>query len=85
MVALARARRDFHLAKQRVHLGDGQHAPCPDRAVAGDGRGDEVELVAQRERTTELGDFARKVGQQARAIGLAERGRLMAGLLATLN
>ena len=37
-----------------------------DRAVAGDGRGDMVELVPEAERTAELGDFAGEVGEQAR-------------------
>jgi hypothetical protein len=50
VVALARARRDLHLAQQRVHLGDRQDPPGADRAVAGDGRGDMVEPVAQAQR-----------------------------------
>ena len=54
VVALAGARSDFHFAQKRVHLGDRQHPAGADRAVAGDGRGDMVELVAQAERAAEL-------------------------------
>ena len=55
MVALARARRNLHLAQECVHLGDGQYAAGADRAVAGDGRRDMVELVAQAQWSAELG------------------------------
>src|SRR5690348_17653241 len=51
MVALAGAWGDLHLAQERVHLGDRKDAPGADRAVAGDRGRDEVELVAERERT----------------------------------
>jgi hypothetical protein len=75
VIALARTRCDFHLAEQRVHLDDREDAAGADRAVAGDGRGNEVELVAQAERIAELGDLRGEVGEQARGISLAERGR----------
>ena len=42
-------------------------APGADRAMAGDGRGDVVELVAQAQRPAELGDFARRGRRAGRA------------------
>ena len=66
--------RDLHLAQQRVHFGDREDAPGADRAVAGDGRGDMVELVAQAQRPAKLGDFRGEIGEQAGGVGLAERG-----------
>ncbi len=41
--------------------------------MAGNGRGDMVELVAQAERGPQLGQFGRKVSEQCRNVGLAER------------
>ena len=43
MVALARARGDFHFTEQGVHFGHAQHAARANRSVAGHGRSDEVE------------------------------------------
>ena len=74
VVALAGARRHFHLAQQGVHLGDRQDAAGADGVVAGDGRGDMGELVAEAERSAELGDFPREVGEKAGSVRLAERG-----------
>ena len=64
MIALARARRDFHLAEQGIHLGDRKHPPGPHRTVTGDGRGDMIQLVAKGQRPPKLGDFGGKVGEQ---------------------
>ncbi len=75
MVALAGARRHLHLAQQCVHFGDREHPPRPNRAVAGDSRGDMVEPVAQAERAAKLGDFGSEIGEQAGDIGLTERRR----------
>src|SRR5689334_13664379 len=75
VMAVPGTRRDFQPAEKRVHLGDGEDAPGPHRAVAGDGRGDEIELLAKADRTAELGDLGCKVGKKARDVGLAEHGR----------
>ncbi len=50
VVTLARARCDFHFTQQRIHLRDRQDPPGADRAVAGDGRRDMIESVAQAQR-----------------------------------
>ena len=50
VVALAAVRGDLHLAEQRVHLGDREQPAGADRAVAGHGRGDMVELFLEAER-----------------------------------
>ena len=63
MIALARIGSDFHFAQQRVHLGHRQLAPGADRAMAGDRRRDEVEPVAERDRSPKLGGFTGEVGQ----------------------
>ena len=47
VVALARMRRDLHLAKQRVHFRDRQDTPGPHRSVAGHGRRDMIQPVAK--------------------------------------
>jgi hypothetical protein len=47
VVALAAMGCDFHLAQQGVHLGHRQDPTGPDRAMAGNGRRDMIELVAQ--------------------------------------
>src|SRR6185503_12367798 len=72
MVALARSGRDFHLAQQGIHFGDRQDPAGADRAMAGDGRGDMVELVAQAERSAELGELAGEVTDEAGNVRLAE-------------
>src|SRR5206468_634291 len=75
MVALARARRDLHLAQKRVHFGDREYSPGADRAVAGDRRRDVVELVTQAQGPPELGDLGGYVGKEASGVRLAQRGR----------
>src|SRR3546814_1615486 len=50
VVALARMRGRLHLAEQRVHLGDRQHAPRPHRTVARHRRGDVIEPFLEAER-----------------------------------
>ena len=76
VVALARARRDLHLAQQGVHLGDREDPPGADRAVAGDGRGDMVELVARGSaRSPSSAISAARSASRPRDVGLAERRR----------
>ena len=70
MVALARMRRDLHLAQQRVHLGDRQHPPGADRAVAGHRRGDMVEPLLEAQRLVERGEFVGEIGDQPGDIAL---------------
>src|SRR4051812_37959889 len=56
VIALARARRDLHLAQQGVHFGDRKHPPCSHRPMAGDRRRDMIKLVAQTHRAAKLRD-----------------------------
>ena len=57
MIALAAMGGNLHLAQQGVHLGDREDAAGADRAVAGHGGGDMIELVAQAEGVVEGGEL----------------------------
>ena len=66
---------DLHLAQQRVHFGDREHPPGPDGAVAGDGRGDMVELVLRLERLSSSASSSARSASRPCDVGLAERRR----------
>src|SRR5688572_32155142 len=65
VIALAGPRCDLHLAQKRIHLGYGEHAPCPHRAMTGDGRSDMIELFLKGEGAAQFGQFRCQILKQS--------------------
>ena len=78
MIALAGIGRDFHLAKQRIHLLGFKPAPGAHRAVTGHGGGDVHETALERQRLVPFADMLGEVADQTRAIDFAEQRRRLA-------
>src|SRR5436190_21933160 len=72
MVALPGVGRDFHFAKERVHLRDRQYPPGANRSVAGHCRRYMIQPVPKRERGAELGNLGGQVPEQRRDVGLSQ-------------
>jgi len=75
MVALAGVGGGLHLAQEGVHLRGGQAAAGPDRAVAGQGRADLLQPLAQGQGLACLRQVIGDVADQAGHVGLAQQGR----------
>ena len=78
VVALAGARRAFHLAQQGIHLVAVEPAPRPHRMVAGERREDMIEAALQaRHIRLVLGESGGEIAQQLAGVEPGEkRGRL---------
>ena len=78
MVALAGIGRDFHLAKERVHLLGLEPPACTHGAMTGHGRGDVHKTAFERQRLVPFADVLGEVAHQTRTIDLAKERRRLA-------